>query len=221
MGWSHAGPVDIIYRSVYDTRVDEKVSVKQTIMLKALELFSAKGYEGVSVSELTEAAGITKPTLYYYFGSKEGLFEAVCKSHYAQLDAIIAGNAVYNPKPKSYSEDIHLTLTKLTAAYFSFARANEAFFRIALVNSSMPSSSAVFGIVRKYHFAQFDIIDSMFRNMAKVHGNLNGKSKTLAWSFIGTINSYISLSFSGISGQVLNDKTAKELVHQFMHGIYA
>jgi AcrR family transcriptional regulator len=44
--------------------MDEKGDVKQTIMVKALELFSAKGYEGVSISELTEAAGITKPTLY-------------------------------------------------------------------------------------------------------------------------------------------------------------
>jgi len=41
----------------------EKVNVKDKIMDKALELFSAKGYEGVSVNELTAAAGITKPLL--------------------------------------------------------------------------------------------------------------------------------------------------------------
>jgi AcrR family transcriptional regulator len=201
--------------------MDEKGAVKQTIMAKALELFSAKGYEGVSISELTEAAGITKPTLYYYFGSKDGLFEAVCQSHYTRLNTIITENSVYSPNPRSYNEDIYLTLTKVTAAYFSFARSNEAFFRITLTNLSMPSSSAVFKIVEKYHFIQFDLIDSMFRNMAKVHGNLKGKGKTLAWSFIGTINSYISLGFSGIAEQTLNDKTVKELVHQFMHGIYA
>jgi hypothetical protein len=128
---------------------------------------------------------------------------------------------VYNPNPKSYNEDIYLTLTKVTNAYFSFARSNEAFFRISLTNLSMPSSSGAFKIVEKYHFIQFDVIDNMFRNMAKVHGNLKGKGKTLTWSFIGTINSYISLGFSGISGQPLNDKTVKELVRQFMHGIYA
>jgi AcrR family transcriptional regulator len=201
--------------------VDEKGSVKQTIMTKALELFSAKGYEGVSVSELTEAAGITKPTLYYYFGNKEGLFEVVCQSYYTQLGILITENAQYAPNPEVYDEDIYLALTKVTAAYFSFARSNEAFFRITLSNLSMPSSSDVFKIVEKYHFSQFDIIDSMFRKMAKVHGNLKGKNKTLTWSFIGTINSYISLSFSGVSGQILNDKAVKELVHQFMHGIYA
>jgi len=201
--------------------MDEKNNVKQTIMTKALELFSAKGYEGVSVNELTKAAGITKPTLYYYFGSKEGLYEIVCQSHYTQLNELITKNAVYKPNPQAYKEDIYLTLTKVTKAYFSFSKENETFFRIVLANSSMPSSSVIFKIVEKYHFIQFDVIENMFLKMAKTHGNLKGKSKTLSWSFLGTINSYISLSFGGIPGQVLNDKAVEEIVHQFMHGIYA
>jgi len=201
--------------------MDEKSGVKQTILNKALRLFSAKGYEGVSVNELAEAAGITKPTLYYYFGSKEGVFEAVCQSHYTQLNALITENAVYVPKPQAYSEDISLTLTKVTHVFFSFAKENEFFYRIVLANLSMPSSSEVFEIVKKYHFTQFDVIESMFKSMAKTHGNLKGKGKTLTWSFIGTINSYISLYLSGGTGQTLNDKTVKELVHQFMHGIHA
>jgi AcrR family transcriptional regulator len=200
--------------------VEEKSGVKQTIMTKALELFSAKGYEGVSVNELTEAAGITKPTLYYYFKSKEGLFEDICKIYYEKLNKLITEKAVYNSNPKNYNEDIILTLSKVTNAYFSFAKTNETFFRITLANLSMPTSSMVFKIVEKYHFTQFKIIDSMFLNMSKAHGNLKGKTKTLTWSFLGTINSYIGLSFTG-SGQPLNDKTVRKLVHQFMHGIFA
>jgi len=188
-------------------------------MNRALELFSAKGYEGVSVNELTEAAGITKPTLYYYYKSKEGLFEAVCNEHYDKLNKNIAETAVYNSNPENYDEDVILTLTRVTNAYFTFAKKNELFFRITLTNLSMPPSSAVFKIVEKYHFTQFEVIDSMFMNMAKAHGNLKGKSKTLTWSFIGTINSYIGLNFIG-AGQ-LNDKAAKELARQFMHGIFA
>lgn len=201
--------------------MEEKGSVKQAIMNTALKLFSAKGYEGVAVSELTEGAGITKPTLYYYFKSKEGLYEAVCQSHYNQLNELITESSIYKPNPEDYKEDIYLTLIQVTKVYFSFAKKNEAFFRIILLHMAMPSSSEVFKIVEKHHFVQFDIIENMFRNMAKSHGNLNGKSKTLSWSFIGAINSYISLSFSGISKQALNDKAAQEIVHQFMHGIYA
>ena len=200
--------------------MDEENTVKQTIMARALELFAAKGYEGVSVSELTEAAGITKPTLYYYFGSKEGVFEAVVQLHYDRLNELIAMSAAYYPKPRSYHEDIHKTMKEVTTAYFSFALKNEAFFRIALANLSMPRSSEVYKIVEKYHFVQFDVIEKMFRSMAKAHGNLKGKCKTLTWSFIGTINSYIGLYFSGLTRE-LNEKNTKELVHQFMHGIHA
>lgn len=201
--------------------MDEKPSVKQTIMANALDLFSRKGYEGVSINELTEASGITKPSLYYYFKSKEGLFEAICQSNYLELDALIAEKAAYAPNIKTYSKDIYPTLSNVAEAYFSFAKANPAFFRIALTNLSMPPSSAMFKIVEKYHFTQFGIIEQMFAEMAEAHSNLKGKGKTLAWSFIGTINSYASLYLSGISSIDLSDKTAAELVHQFMHGIYA
>lgn len=37
-------------------------------------MFWAKGYEGASMADLTEAMGITKPSLYSAFGNKEALF---------------------------------------------------------------------------------------------------------------------------------------------------
>jgi AcrR family transcriptional regulator len=43
-------------------------------LAKALGVFWAKGYEGASMADLTEAMGITKPSLYAAFGNKEALF---------------------------------------------------------------------------------------------------------------------------------------------------
>ena len=48
----------------------------------ALDVFWRKGYEGASLSDLTEAMGINPPSLYAAFGDKEGLFmEAVQRYH--------------------------------------------------------------------------------------------------------------------------------------------
>ena len=48
-----------------------------TILNCALELFAARGYDAVGVQEIAEGAGITKPTLYHYFGSKQGLLKTL------------------------------------------------------------------------------------------------------------------------------------------------
>ena len=52
-------------------------SSSDRILQSALELFSSKGYDATSVREICEAAGITKPTLYHFYGSKEGVYRAL------------------------------------------------------------------------------------------------------------------------------------------------
>jgi TetR/AcrR family transcriptional regulator len=57
------------------------------ILLKALELFSEKGYDATSVREICEAAGVTKPTLYHFYGSKEGVYRAIVEGALARFRA--------------------------------------------------------------------------------------------------------------------------------------
>ena len=49
------------------------------ILDEGWRLFQQKGYRGVSVDELCRRCGLTKPTLYYYFGDKENLFVQVLR----------------------------------------------------------------------------------------------------------------------------------------------
>src|SRR5207249_2480008 len=55
---------------------------------RALEVFWRKGYEGASLSDLTKATGINRPSLYAAFGNKENLFRLA-------LDRYIAGPIAY------------------------------------------------------------------------------------------------------------------------------
>lgn len=49
---------------------------RDAMLQKALMLFWERGYEGTSVAQLVQAMGITPPSLYAAFGSKEGLYRA-------------------------------------------------------------------------------------------------------------------------------------------------
>jgi AcrR family transcriptional regulator len=54
------------------------LSIKQTQLLDSAELlFSQKGFDGTSVRDIAEAAGINTAMISYYFGSKEKLMEEI------------------------------------------------------------------------------------------------------------------------------------------------
>lgn len=63
--------------------------VKKRILDVATTLFAEKGYGSTSVREVVEAAGVTKPALYYYFANKEALFLELINLHMDGLDDII------------------------------------------------------------------------------------------------------------------------------------
>lgn len=55
----------------------ESSAMARHIAQVAARLFAARGYDATPVRAIVEAAGVTKPTLYYHFGSKEGLAQAL------------------------------------------------------------------------------------------------------------------------------------------------
>ena len=60
---------------------------KQKILDKALELFSEQGYDAVSVGQIAKAVGITAPSLYNHFPSKQAIFDALVASTAARYEA--------------------------------------------------------------------------------------------------------------------------------------
>jgi len=54
---------------------------KEEALNKAMAVFWQKGYSGTSLTDLTEAMGINKPSLYAAFGNKEELFINAIKQY--------------------------------------------------------------------------------------------------------------------------------------------
>ena len=105
------------------------------ILQGALELFSAKGYEATSVREICEAAGITKPTLYHYYGSKEGVYRALVDG---ALDDFSRAVTRALQAPGSAVD----RLQRVGRAYFERARARRDLCRFIFGLVHNPATSA-------------------------------------------------------------------------------
>lgn len=76
-------------------------------LANALRVFWQKGYEGASLSDLTEAMGITRPSLYSAFGNKEALFRLALDLYEKDKLAYI-GEAVEAPSARAVAENLLL-----------------------------------------------------------------------------------------------------------------
>ncbi len=185
---------------------------RSNILSCALRLFATRGYDAVGVQEIVEAAGITKPTLYHYFGSKQGLLDALLKEYFDQLYREVKSASVYR-------SDLPHTLNQVTKAYFDFANRNKMFCRLQLALWFAPPESDAFRAVSRLNHELYQLIEALFVRAAADHGNMKGRHRAYAATFVGMINNYISLSLNGYAK--LDDQLLYQAVHQFMHGIFS
>lgn len=54
--------------------------LESEIIAAAKEVFISKGYENTNMSDIAAKVGITRPSLHYYFRTKEKMFQAVASS---------------------------------------------------------------------------------------------------------------------------------------------
>jgi TetR/AcrR family transcriptional regulator len=63
--------------------------VRERLLSGATELFASKGYAATTVREIVERAGVTKPVLYYYFRSKEGIFLDLMREPFSKFSVLV------------------------------------------------------------------------------------------------------------------------------------
>lgn len=89
----------------------------RTLILKAARrLFLQRGFADVAVGEVAHAAGVTKPTLYYHFGDKEGLYADVLCDLMREVGGYIRSVTEADASARQRLED-------LAAGYFQNADA--------------------------------------------------------------------------------------------------
>jgi TetR/AcrR family transcriptional regulator len=73
-----------------DTALEGDESVRSRLLDAASRHFAQKGYAATTVREIVEAAGVTKPVLYYYFGNKEGIYLQIMEKALGTVHDLIA-----------------------------------------------------------------------------------------------------------------------------------
>ena len=98
---------------------------KKLLLDAALDLFYAKGYDAVGVQEIVDRAGVTKPTLYYYFGSKIGLLKNLLERGYSVMEeGVLEASRMKANLPE--------VLYKVAREFFDYAAAHEKFYLFML-----------------------------------------------------------------------------------------
>lgn len=178
----------------------------------ALQLFTAQGYNAVGVQEIVAAAGVTKPTLYHYFGSKHGLLETLLHERTAPLF-----QKTQNVMP--YEGNLTGTLEKITRVLFQFALDDPQIYMLMLSSNFAPPDSVPAQAARPLWKKLHNLIEDVFKQAVQNHGNMAGRHQAYTATFLGMVNTYVGLSLNDYLA--LNDELVYKAVHQFQHGIYS
>ncbi len=100
---------------------------RSAILDAAEKLFAEKGYDTTSLSEVGAAAGVSRGTPGYFFGSKQELYDAVLERCYEEVrQAVRAGRA----RALASQQPPEAILAGAVSDYFDFLAARPNFIRL-------------------------------------------------------------------------------------------
>lgn len=180
------------------------------ILVHAKGLFRQKGYAAVSINDIVAAAGITKPTLYYYFEDKEHLYAAVlCRILERGQDFIESGL-----KGRTTLTD---RLTHLTRGFFNHAPTHlSVLMKDALEHLGEPCRQQVFDALQAHILLPFQ---RLFEEAYAVGEISNSNALDLAQIYVNMMDSMnlgLEIRFGSKRDNV---HYADLLVDLYLHGI--
>ena len=190
---------------------------KKLLLDAALDLFYAKGYDAVGVQEIVDRAGVTKPTRYYYFGSKIGLLKNLLERGYSVMEeGVLEASRMQANLPE--------VLYKVAREFFDYAAAHEKFYLFMLALFYSGRENEAYKTVAPFIENYYNLIVGIFENAAPQLGNMRGRQKLFAVGFTGILNHHIMTVSYGLSENEkfeISNETTYEIVHQILYGIYS
>ncbi|MNR95571.1 HTH-type transcriptional repressor KstR2 [compost metagenome] len=185
---------------------------RQRLLKVALKLFASRGYDAAGVQEIAAEAGVTKPTLYHYFGSKAGLLDTLIRE--STRDFLTAFDEAAH-----YAGDLTLSLSRVLDVTLEFAKRRPDVYRLLMMLLFLPIEHEARRIAAPVFYRQIQALEAMFLAASRDHGNMRGRHARYATTFHGHLNSSVVLVMNGTLTD--DDRLRHDVVHQFSHGIYS
>ena len=107
------------------TRTNDPARTMAGILEVATKEFAEKGLSGARIDAIADATSTSKRMIYYYFGSKEGLYVAVLEESYRRMRSIEAELHLENLEPVA-------ALRRLVEFTFDHHSSNEDYIRLVM-----------------------------------------------------------------------------------------
>jgi AcrR family transcriptional regulator len=114
---------------------------REQLLAVALDVFSRSGFDSVSMTDVADAAGVTKPVLYQHFASKRELYLELLDLVGDRLIDAIGDAARLSDSPRSRTEQGF-------AAYFRFVAEHERAFLLLFGGSARHDDEFAAHVVR-------------------------------------------------------------------------
>lgn len=190
------------------------VDNREKILQCALELFYARGYDAVGVQEIADKAGVTKPTMYYYFGSKYGLLEALVNEKLSNVNTAMRQAA-------DYHGNVPGTLYRMASQLIDLANENRKMYVLMMALYYSAKENEAYRAIRPLITELYGIIVRFFEDATPQLGNIRGRQEQFAMGFLGILNQYILwMCEKTEEGCVVEEEKKHSLVNQFMYGIF-
>ena len=182
------------------------------ILRKSLELFAEKGFESAGTQELCHRAGVSKPTLYHYFKSKQGIGTAIFETY---------GKPFLRTQDQTLEEpqDPRKSLENYALAFAEKCNKEKFFFQfwIGLYYSPIGSESHELG--KSFTETLNTQVYEFFCATALAHGNLRSKEILLSRIWVGQL---IALSWQILTTKMSPpDHEVRLFTKQFLYGIFS